>query len=131
LHETDRALVVLRFRQGMDYAEIAQAFGLREGTVRMRLSRALARMRATLQTPAALPSTFGAAPAPLRPTAARVPPAAARSRAALPPVAASAPLARGASPATFQGTLHALLPDPAPAFTARLLGLARETFGGG
>jgi RNA polymerase sigma-70 factor (ECF subfamily) len=45
----ERALVVLRFRNGLDYAELATAFGLGEGAVRMRLSRALARMRRFLE----------------------------------------------------------------------------------
>ncbi|MFH1810188.1 MAG: sigma-70 family RNA polymerase sigma factor [Pseudomonadota bacterium] len=49
LCEGDRALVVLRFRNGLDYDELAMAFGLREGTVRMRVSRALARMRLALE----------------------------------------------------------------------------------
>jgi RNA polymerase sigma-70 factor (ECF subfamily) len=49
LAEGDRALVVLRFRNGLDYGELASAFGLREGTVRMRISRALARMREVLE----------------------------------------------------------------------------------
>jgi RNA polymerase sigma-70 factor (ECF subfamily) len=48
LAEGDRALVVLRFRHGLEYPELAVAFGLREGTVRMRISRALARMREAL-----------------------------------------------------------------------------------
>ena len=45
LAEGDRALVTLRFRNGLEYDELATAFGLKEGTVRMRMSRALARMR--------------------------------------------------------------------------------------
>lgn len=49
LVEGDRALVVLRFRNGLDYSELALAFGLRQGTVRMRMSRALAKMRLALE----------------------------------------------------------------------------------
>lgn len=49
LAEGDRALIVLRFRNGLDYSELAMAFGLKEGTVRMRVSRALARMRHALE----------------------------------------------------------------------------------
>lgn len=45
LDEATRALVVLRFRHGLEYAELAEVFGQKEGTIRMRLSRALARMR--------------------------------------------------------------------------------------
>src|ERR1700722_20203747 len=37
LAEGDRALIVLRFRNGLEYGELASAFGLREGTVRMRV----------------------------------------------------------------------------------------------
>jgi hypothetical protein len=53
LSEGDRALVVLRFRHGLDYSELALTFGIKEGTARMRLSRALARMRTTLNRRAA------------------------------------------------------------------------------
>ena len=52
LAEGERALVVLRFRHGLDYRELATAFGLKEGTVRRRVSRALARMREALMVPA-------------------------------------------------------------------------------
>lgn len=48
LGEPERALVVLHFGHGVGYPELADAFSLREGTVRMRISRALARMRAAL-----------------------------------------------------------------------------------
>lgn len=90
LAEGDRALVVLRFKNGLEYDELANAFGLREGTVRMRVSRALARMRQVLEHDAtegwleavsecAAPPTM--APASLG----RAPPAAARPRAAAAP----------------------------------------------
>lgn len=48
LDEHDRSLVMLRFCHGFDYAEIAEVFGIKPGTARMRVSRALARMRAEL-----------------------------------------------------------------------------------
>lgn len=48
LTEGERALVVLHFGHGVGYAELADSFGIREGAVRMRISRALARMRAAL-----------------------------------------------------------------------------------
>lgn len=48
LDERERALVVLRFVHGMEYAELAACFGLREATIRMRLCRALTRMRDAL-----------------------------------------------------------------------------------
>lgn len=44
LGETDRALVVLHCGHGVPYRELAESFGLRDGAVRMRVSRALARM---------------------------------------------------------------------------------------
>lgn len=51
LTEGQRALVVLRFRHGLEYAELARVFGLKPGTVRMRVSRAIARMREALEPP--------------------------------------------------------------------------------
>lgn len=48
LAENERALVVLHFGHGVGYPELADSFGLREGAVRMRISRALGRMRAAL-----------------------------------------------------------------------------------
>jgi RNA polymerase sigma-70 factor (ECF subfamily) len=48
LSDIERALVVLHFGHGVAYRELADSFGLREGAVRMRISRALARMRAAL-----------------------------------------------------------------------------------
>jgi RNA polymerase sigma-70 factor (ECF subfamily) len=48
LGDTERALVVLHFGHGVAYRELAESFGLREGAVRMRISRALARMREVL-----------------------------------------------------------------------------------
>jgi len=49
LGEGERALVVLHFGHGVGYPELADSFGLREGTVRMRISRALGKMRAALR----------------------------------------------------------------------------------
>jgi RNA polymerase sigma-70 factor (ECF subfamily) len=49
LAEGDRALIVLRFRSGLDYAELALAFGIKAGTARMRVSRALQKMRRALE----------------------------------------------------------------------------------
>ncbi len=100
LGEAERALVVLRYKNGLEFAELAEAFGLREGTVRMRISRALARMRAALEAPLAMP----AAPAPQ----------AARARAtagALPPLR-SAPVPPGAPPA--MAPPPAVAPPPPP-----------------
>lgn len=49
LSENERALIVLRFRQGLSYEELATAFGLKPGTARMRISRALGKMRDLLE----------------------------------------------------------------------------------
>ncbi|MBK8997636.1 MAG: RNA polymerase sigma factor [Myxococcales bacterium] len=104
LGENERALVVLRFAHGLEYPELASVFGLREGTVRMRLSRALTKMRERLEQ-----RELGeAAPAPraslpegaARPRApAHVPPASAAPAPALAaPPRAGAPPPRGAPP---------------------------------
>jgi hypothetical protein len=49
LGETERALIVLHVGHGVGYPELADAFGLKEGAVRMRVSRALARMREAIE----------------------------------------------------------------------------------
>ncbi len=51
LNESTRALIVLRFRHGLGYPELADAFGVEQGAMRMRISRALAKMRAALAAP--------------------------------------------------------------------------------
>ena len=48
LGETERALVVLHYGHGVGYPELADSFGIAPGAVRMRMSRALAKMRAAL-----------------------------------------------------------------------------------
>jgi RNA polymerase sigma factor (sigma-70 family) len=48
LSETDRATVVLRFFEGHNLSEIGQTLGLRENAARMRVDRALAKLRALL-----------------------------------------------------------------------------------
>lgn len=141
LGEADRALVVLRYRNGLELAELAEAFGLREGTVRMRLSRALARMRAALEAREGARAAYGEVAATRgAPLAARgglpapgapPPPAAAAPFGGPPPararLGASTPL--GASPPL--GALGAALVglDEAPAYEARLAALVRATFG--
>jgi len=79
LVEGERALVVLRYRHGLDYRELAHVFGIRPGTLRMRLSRALNKMRLALERAAgelrslaqdededrALASSFAAMEAPM------------------------------------------------------------------
>jgi RNA polymerase sigma-70 factor (ECF subfamily) len=134
LAEGERALVVLRFRHGLEYAELAAAFGLREGAVRMRLSRALARMRQQLlATMPAAPSatrarmaTSPSAPraraapesAPARPAA----PAARRGSGPLPTAGALAQAAVLHPLATF---LRAEIPSVSAGLRARLLGQAQ------
>ena len=46
--ETERALVVLHCGHGVGYAELAEAFSLREGAVRMRMSRAVEKTKDAL-----------------------------------------------------------------------------------
>jgi RNA polymerase sigma-70 factor, ECF subfamily len=48
LAETERALVVLHYGHGVGYPELADSFGIAQGAVRMRVSRALAKMRVAL-----------------------------------------------------------------------------------
>ena len=48
LGETDRAAVVLRFFEGRDLSEIGQTLGLRENAARMRVDRALEKLRGLL-----------------------------------------------------------------------------------
>ena len=62
LPEHERAIVVLRFVHGFDYGEISQAFGIKPGTARMRVSRALARLRGELQPRRSLSRARRAAP---------------------------------------------------------------------
>ncbi len=103
LDEPSRALVMLRFRHGLDYPELAEVFGQKEGALRMRLSRALARMRQELGEEPRLARELVASStaAPASPAASRGPedqaprapaaPAAARPAPAAPPPAAAAP----------------------------------------
>ena len=107
LDETERALVVLRFGHGLGYAELADAFGLRQGAVRMRVSRAVARMRAAIvraeRGGVVREAVAGAVPAP----APRVPAPQAPSAPGAPPPAASPAFRRGA-------------PTPAPSRRGRV-----------
>ncbi|MFO0569616.1 MAG: RNA polymerase sigma factor [Polyangiaceae bacterium] len=87
LAEGERALVVLRFRHGLEYPELASVFGLREGTVRMRLSRALSKMRDHLEAREGQ-AELAESEAPLAP----------RGRAAAPPLVPAPARARIAPP---------------------------------
>jgi RNA polymerase sigma-70 factor (ECF subfamily) len=115
LAEGDRALIVLRFKNGLEYGELATAFGLREGTVRMRVSRALARMREVLENETA-PATPVAGSAPAAPAA---PAARAPLAAPAPPAAFAMPqAARGSAPGAPPmggGAFGAARPAQAPA----------------
>ena len=95
LAEGDRALIVLRFKNGLEYEELATVFGLREGTVRMRVSRALVRMRQALESDAAFVASASPSSLPRGAISAAAPaPGAARSRLArgpLPPAGAGPP----------------------------------------
>ena len=53
LGSNERALVVLRFGHELAYRDLASTFGLGEGAVRMRISRAVAKMREALEEPPA------------------------------------------------------------------------------
>jgi RNA polymerase sigma-70 factor (ECF subfamily) len=130
LGEGERALVLLRFRHGLEYSELADIFGLREGTVRMRLSRALARMRRALQ-----PTLLDVAAARAEDAASMAGASAARRRAA-DSVAAPSLLdrllgRRPASPARREphplvAVLGLLDPGVPRAFREQLLEVARE-----
>lgn len=45
LSESERAMVLLRFAHGLSFDEIAESFGVKSGAVRMRVGRALTKMR--------------------------------------------------------------------------------------
>ena len=102
----------MRFKNGLAYGDLANAFGVREGTVRMRVSRALAKMRATLERPTE----------PLFASAAK-PELDQRSRAHVAPATPPAP--RAPVPAR-RSTLAGAEPTPAPA--RKKAGLLRRVF---
>jgi RNA polymerase sigma-70 factor (ECF subfamily) len=54
LSEIERAIVVLHHAHGVGYPELAGSFGIAEGTLRMRMSRALLKMRDALEPEAVL-----------------------------------------------------------------------------
>ena len=130
LVEGDRALIVLRFRNGLDYKELALAFGIKEGTARMRINRALARMRRALEAvtvaeemelsvaESSLDSMVPAsAPAPMASRSRAAPPQARRRFAAgikaflgdvMPPPSAPSPPVEHSLTAFFAATHHPL-----------------------
>lgn len=120
LDEVERAFIILRFRHGLDYQELAAAFGLKTGTARMRVSRALGKMRALLSEEMPVPSQAAApampparsADAPTHSAPRPAPPARSRmSRSSAPtppaphapPLRPSAPPPMGAVPGGFGG----------------------------
>ncbi len=128
LGESERAIVVLHFGHGVGYAELASAFNLREGAVRMRVSRALSRMRDALieleppafaaaeEMPEVRPRAARSESAPDRARRGPLPPPAAAP--ASPPRRSAASSAGGAAaPVRRFGALHTAAP---PALLARL-----------
>ncbi len=59
LPESERALVVLHFEHGVQYGELAEIFGVKSGALRMRVSRALAKMRDALEPGPASATVLG------------------------------------------------------------------------
>lgn len=124
LDEGDRALVVLRHAHAMGYDELAEVFGAREGTIRMRLSRAIARMRDALDDDVAAEVVYEADVPASMPIARGVPvpaPFGAPPEGAQP--APAAPSAR--APASWYGRLRGAIdgaredvPSPAPVGSA-------------
>ncbi|MCP4906033.1 MAG: RNA polymerase sigma factor [bacterium] len=49
LEERDRSLVILRYAHEMSFAELGEAFGVKPGAMRMRVQRALARLREVME----------------------------------------------------------------------------------
>ena len=125
LEENERALVMLRFGHGLGYAELATTFGLSEGTTRMRISRAVAKMRMALQPPT--PASAGFA-APRRRAAQASPSFPAPG--APPPPAASAPLPPSPAPQALGAAPPLASPFASAASDAlreRLSAMARAT----
>jgi RNA polymerase sigma-70 factor (ECF subfamily) len=94
LDPNERAIVVLFHGHGVGYPELAQAFGVGEGALRMRMSRATQKMREALgKEPVQLRARLGAASGAAAPTPARAPAPSPRASPAMPPMAAAAPRA--------------------------------------
>ena len=49
LDERDRSLIILRYAHEMSFAELGEAFGVKPGAMRMRIQRALARLREVME----------------------------------------------------------------------------------
>jgi len=128
LSESERAMVLLRFAHGLSFDEIAESFGVKSGAVRMRVGRALTKMRDAIERPAlavgavspaysgAMPS-LGASAAPGAPRmqpapAPAAPLAAAPASAQVAPPAAHAPPAAAAPSARPTGAPSAPVGPP-------------------
>ncbi|MCA9576317.1 MAG: RNA polymerase sigma factor [Polyangiales bacterium] len=91
LDEGDRAMVLLRFVHGLSFEEIATSFGVKSGAVRMRVGRALSKMRDAIEgaTSPEIPLDLrgsivvGAAPVPRRTGAPAAPAASNRANSVL------------------------------------------------
>ena len=120
LDESHRALIVLRFQHGMDYSELGHAFGLRPATVRMRVSRALAKMRVALEPRLTEPSE-SAEPLPTERIGAGAPAAAPRASAhdGLRRRARGRPMPGGTA-----AKAHGVVNAPLPAFAQTLASLS-------
>lgn len=120
LSESERAMVLLRFAHGLSFDEIAESFGVKSGAVRMRVGRALTKMRDAIEGPAlgvgaGAPAYSGAMPSARAPAAPGAP-LAQPAPAPLPPRAAAPESAQVAPPAAYAP------PAPAPAPSARPTG---------
>ncbi|MFT5355470.1 MAG: RNA polymerase sigma-70 factor (ECF subfamily) [Polyangiales bacterium] len=111
LEENERALVMLRFGHGLGYNELAATFGLSEGSTRMRISRAVAKMRQALQPPTLGGAGAVSAPRRSRRRAAQAAPETAASPQA-PRATSRAPVSQASNPASTPP------PSAAPAFAA-------------
>ena len=134
LDETQRALIVLRFRHGLSYDELAMAFGIKPGTARMRVSRALARMRQTLQTapePGSSRDRAGTLRSAMSPQRKRaMPPAGPPAMPSVPPssapsIARAAPAPRHLSGGRFADVLGVAIEPISAQFRDRLASLLR------
>ncbi len=98
LGETERALVVLHHAHGVGYPELAGSFGLAEGALRMRMSRALGKVRAALEAP----PSFASAAMPML------------GSAASPPAPRSAAPEHGAPAPSWFARVRAAVAGPSP-----------------
>ncbi len=122
LTEIERAIVVLHHVHGVGYPELASSFGIAEGALRMRMSRALSKMREALSAPMPSLGAPMAAPVPHAPSAAPMP--------AAPPAArAPAPARAAVLPDTAAGAARAAAPDPEGEPSAAPAKRARASFG--